>query len=148
MLHGIIYARHARGLDHDRGHDFADEVWSYFASGTGLQELYVSPDLLSSADWDLLAEAARWARSNAAILRDSHWIGGDPARDEIYGWAAWMPAGAVLTLRLKDTSAAERITYLKESSWNPDMLLEGTNRIAALTFCDVPIEPAAAAPPR
>ncbi len=109
MLHGIIYARHARGLDHDRGHDFADEVWSYFASGTGLQELYVSPDLLSSADWDLLAEAARWARSNAAILRDSHWIGGDPARDEIYGWAAWMPAGAVLTLR-NPSSRPQRVT--------------------------------------
>ena len=69
----------------------------------------------------------------------------DDRRDRIGGGSV---EGAVLTLRLKDTSAAERITYLKESSWNPDMLLEGTNRIAALTFCDVPIEPAAAAPPR
>ena len=47
MLHGIIYARHAQGLDKDPGQDFADEAWSYFASGTGLQELYISPDLLS-----------------------------------------------------------------------------------------------------
>ena len=28
-----------------------------------------------------------------------HWIGGDPARGQVYGWAAWSPAGAVLALR-------------------------------------------------
>ena len=49
MLHGIIFARHARGLSSDPAGDLPDEVWSYFASGTGLQELYVSPDLLSPA---------------------------------------------------------------------------------------------------
>jgi hypothetical protein len=99
MLHGIIYARHAQGLDADPHGDFADEVHSYFASGTGLQELYISPDLLSAHDWDTLAQAAKWARARAAVLRDSHWIGGDPARGEVYGWAAWAPGRAVLTLR-------------------------------------------------
>ncbi len=109
MLHGVIYARHARGLDQDPGHDLPDEVWSYFASGTGLQELYVSPDLLSSEDWDTLAKAAQWARSHADILRDSHWVGGDPARDEPYGWASWMPQGAVLALR-NPAAHPQRIT--------------------------------------
>ena len=99
MLHGIIYARHARGLDADPHGDFADEVHSYFATGTGLQELYVSPDLLTEGDWDTLAAAASWARAHAAVLRDSHWIGGDPARGEVYGWASWAPGRAVLALR-------------------------------------------------
>jgi hypothetical protein len=99
MLHGIIYARHAQGLDADPHGDFADEVHSYFASGTGLQELYISPDLMSARDWDTLAQAAKWARTRAAVLRDSHWIGGDPARGEVYGWAAWAPGRAVLALR-------------------------------------------------
>jgi len=99
MLHGIIYARHARGLSTDPGHDLAAEAWSYFASGTGLQELYVSPDLLTPADWDALAAAARWARARAEVLRDSHWLGGDPARGETYGWAAWSPARATVALR-------------------------------------------------
>ena len=99
MLHGIIYARHARGLDSDPHDDFADEVHTYFASGTGLQELYVSPDLLSAANWDTLAAAARWARERADVLRDSHWIGGDPARGDVYGWASWSPRRAVIALR-------------------------------------------------
>lgn len=99
MLHGIIYARHAHGLNADPHEDFADEVHAYFASGTGLQELYISPDLLSERNWDTLAAAARWARERAAVLRDSHWIGGDPARAEVYGWASWAPGRAVLALR-------------------------------------------------
>lgn len=99
MLHGIIYARKAVGLSSDPHGDFADEVHSYFASGTGLQEMYVSPDLLSPADWDVLATTAKWARANAAVLRDSHWIGGDPVRGEVYGWAAWSPGRALVTLR-------------------------------------------------
>ncbi len=99
MLHGVIYAKHARGLNVDPGHDLADEVWSYFASGTGLQELYISPDLPSAQEWDALAEAARWARDRAEVLRDAHWIGGDPARGEVYGWASWSPSAAVIALR-------------------------------------------------
>jgi len=99
MLHGIIYARKAQGLNTDPGNDFADEVRSYFASGTGLQEMYVSPDLLSDKNWDDLATAAKWARTNAAVLRDSHWIGGDPARGDVYGWAGWAPGRAFIALR-------------------------------------------------
>lgn len=49
-------------------------------------------------------------------------------------------SGNVLTLKLKDASNAKQITYLKESAWNQDILLHGTNGIAALTFCEVPIQ--------
>jgi hypothetical protein len=51
-------------------------------------------------------------------------------------------SGNVLTLKLKDASNAKQITYLKESAWNQDILLNGTNGIAALTFCEVPIQSA------
>lgn len=88
-----------QGLDADPGGDFADEVWSYFATGTGLQEMYVSPDHVAARDWDTLAAAAKWARSRADVLRDSHWIGGDPARGEVYGWASWRPGRAIVGLR-------------------------------------------------
>ncbi len=99
MLHGMIFARYAERLSDDPGHDFADEVHSYFGTGTQLQEMYITPSLLSSQDWDVLAEAAKWSRANAATLKDSHWIGGDPAKLEVYGWASWSPTKAIVTLR-------------------------------------------------
>ncbi len=99
MLHGIIYARLADHLSDDPGGDFPAEVHSYFASGTQLQEMYITPSLLSKEDWDTLAKWARWSRAHAAILKDTHWIGGDPAALEVYGWAAWAPSGWIVTLR-------------------------------------------------
>ena len=99
MLHGIIYARQAEHLGDDPEHTFAHEVRDYFGTGTQLQEMYITHSLLSAADWDTLAEAANWSRRNAATLADTHWIGGDPGKLEVYGWAAWSPKKGVLTLR-------------------------------------------------
>src|SRR5580704_17306474 len=99
MLHGLIYARQAEHLDSDPGNDFANEVHDYFGSGTQLQEMYISHALLSKNNWDVLAEAANWSRRNARTLRDTHWIGGDPGKLEVYGWAAWSRAKGILTLR-------------------------------------------------
>lgn len=99
MLHGLIYAQYAPNLNTDPGDDFPAEVHSYFGSGTALQELYITPSLLTSANWDTLAEAAKWSRDNAEVLKDTHWIGGDPSRLDIYGWAAWTPAKGIVTLR-------------------------------------------------
>ena len=99
MLHGLIYAQHANHLDSDPGHDFADEVHDYFGTGTQLQEMYITPSLLTNNDWDTLAEAAKWSRANADTLVDTHWLGGDPAMLEVYGWASWSPRQGIVVLR-------------------------------------------------
>jgi hypothetical protein len=108
MLHGIIYAKHARQLDTDPGDDLRDEIRTAFGSGTQLQEMYISPDLLTPNNWDDLAESAGWAREKARTLQDTHWIGGDPAKLEVYGWASWSPAKGILVLR---NPSAEVQTY-------------------------------------
>ena len=113
MLHGIIYAQKNKRLNTDPGHDFANEVHSYFATGTQLQEMYITPSLLSEQDWDTLAGAAKWSRSNAEVLRDTHWIGGDPGRLDVYGWAAWSPAKAIITLRNPDAQAQSVVIDLQ-----------------------------------
>ena len=87
----MIFATHAKHLDSDPQDDFRDEVRSYFGTGTQLQEMYITPQLLRDGDWDTIAECARWSRAHAGTLADSHWVGGDPARLEPYGWAAWSP---------------------------------------------------------
>jgi hypothetical protein len=105
MLHGIVFAQQAAHLSTDPGGDFSNEVRSYFGSGTQLQELYITPSLLTEGDWNMLAEAAKWSRRNASTLVDTHWVGGDPRWLQIYGWAAWSPQGAILTLRNPSTEA-------------------------------------------
>jgi len=77
----------------------ADEIWSFFGSGTNLQELYITPRVLTPKMWDELAAAARWSRANSDVLVDTHWIGGNPGNGEIYGWASWQPGKAIVTLR-------------------------------------------------
>ena len=99
MLHGIIYAQRHKQLSRDPGNDFRNEVRDYFGNGTQLQEMYITPSLLTQANWDDLAEAAKWSRANADVLKDTHWIGGDPAWLEVYGWASWAPRAAILVLR-------------------------------------------------
>jgi hypothetical protein len=99
MLHGLIYARQAEKLGTDPGNDFGDEIRAYFGTGTQLQEMYVTPSLLSQGNWDTLAESARWARRNADVLLDTHWVGGDPLLLEPYGHAAWSSARGILVLR-------------------------------------------------
>jgi hypothetical protein len=118
MVHGIVHSRFGQGAwnSHvggtESGHlldmtdpanlkDFTDEVWSYFASGYNLQELYIRPtsDYTTDKMWDILAEASAWAQLNHDVMLDSHFIGGDPGKGEPYGIASYSTAKAVLMLR-------------------------------------------------
>jgi hypothetical protein len=62
----------------------------------------------------------------------------DGEKDKV---ASGSVSGNMLTLKLKEASAAKTITYLKEVAWSQDTLLYGANGIAALTFCEVPLLP-------
>lgn len=99
MLHGMIYARFHKELDKDPGNDFRNEVRSYFGTGTQLQEMYITPGLLTQANWDDLAEAAKWSQAHQDVLKDTHWVGGDPGWLKVYGWASWSPRMGILVLR-------------------------------------------------
>ncbi len=99
MTHGVIYNKGARGLKTTSGKDLANEIWSGFGLGTQMQELYITPAMLTQEEWDDLAAAAKWTRANAETLVDSHWVGGDPRQMAVYGFAAWSPAKGIVTLR-------------------------------------------------
>ena len=99
MTHGVIYNKGARGLMTTEADDLADEIWSGLGLGTQMQEVYITPSMLQSHEWDTLAAAAKWTRANADTMVDSHWVGGDPAALEAYGFASWSPAKGILVLR-------------------------------------------------
>jgi hypothetical protein len=103
MTQGVAYSRQGSAGDPSfNSAGFKDDVRAFFASGTGLQELYIQPDKLTSDDWRVLAEAARWSRDHADVLVDTHWIGGDPGQLEVYGWAAWSGQRGTVALRNPD----------------------------------------------
>ncbi len=96
MTQGIMFANH--GLPKE-SEGLTEDIRDFFASGTDCQELYITPALMSVENWDALAEAAKWSRDNADVLVDTHWVGGDPAVGEVYGWAAWSERKGILSLR-------------------------------------------------
>jgi len=96
MTQGIMLANHGLPNQVD---GLVEDIRAFFASGTNCQELYITPSMLRPQDWDALAEAAKWSRENMDVLVDTHWIGGDPAEGEIYGWASWSKRKGILSLR-------------------------------------------------
>ena len=100
MHHGIVHGRCFQGERVGQsGPNLKNEARSYFATGAMLQELYLTPSMMTSDAWDRLAEAAKWAHANADVLVDAHWVGGDPLKIEPYGYAAWCPRKGTLMLR-------------------------------------------------
>ena len=55
-------------------------------------------------------------------------------------------SGNVLKLKLAAPASAKTITYLTDRKWDPKTLLYGKNGIAALTFCEVPLDATAPNP--
>jgi len=96
MTQGVMFANH--GLP-DEADGLRGDIHAFFASGTNCQELYLTPSLLNPEIWDALAEAAKWSRENADVLVDTHWVGGDPAKGDVYGWASWSKRKGMLGLR-------------------------------------------------
>jgi len=64
-----------------------------------LQELYITPRVLTPTMWDELAAEARWSRANSDVLVETHWIGGNPGKAEVYGWASWQARKGIVALR-------------------------------------------------
>ncbi len=108
MTQGVAYSRQGRAGDPTfNSAGFKDDVRAFFGSGTGLQELYIQPGKLATVDWRVLAEAAKWSRANADVLVDTHWVGGDPSRQDVYGYASWSPRKGILMVRNPDDRQRE-----------------------------------------
>ena len=100
MVHGVVLGHHYQAKKtSEAGNNMTNEFRSYFALGTNLQELYLSPDLMNKKAWDDLAESISWSKKNAGTLIDTHWVQGDPNKGEPYCYASWKNNKAVLCMR-------------------------------------------------
>ena len=106
MIHGIEINVGGRVKSFDE-RDITDEIRSFFAAGVDHQELFLTPERMTTRAWDVLAEAAKWSQANSATFADTHWIGGDPSKYEVYGWASWSREKGILALRNPNDQAAK-----------------------------------------
>jgi hypothetical protein len=49
--------------------------------------------------------------------------------------------GSIVLLKLSGPTRSKTLSYVDGQSWSQAHLLRGANGIAALSFCEVPIEP-------
>lgn len=105
---GVMCARLslAAELGRDRK-DLLDDIRMAAASGTQLQEFFVTPALLEPWAWDAIAEAVGWVQHNGDVLADTHGIGGDPVKGEVYGFASWSRRMGIVALRNPGDRPAE-----------------------------------------
>lgn len=103
MFHGLTIGDRSIGNIHPRGDEgeesIRNEVRMAFAGGSQLQELYITPRLLTEKNWDDVAEAIKWGHKNTDVLIDTHWVGGSPSKLEPYGYASWNKNKAILVVR-------------------------------------------------
>jgi len=100
MTHGIIFSAKKPFTDgRDLPADWANHVMMYYARGTMVKELYLTPKLLSEDQWDVLGKASAWAQRNQQRLVNTVIVGGNAAKGEVYGYVSWVDGRAILTVR-------------------------------------------------
>lgn len=103
MTCGIIHGPHCKlGGDEETLREWSDYVVMFYGRGVQLQELYITPDMLTPDWWEVLGKATRWAQENQGILENFAMIGGDPRKGEVYGFVHWEEDRGIITLRNPD----------------------------------------------
>ena len=129
MTHGLIVTKYGppaaapREDTEETAKGIIREMRCAFGCGSGLIELYVDNDLMSTIGedgelWAELADCIKWHRNNEDVLADIHWVGGNPwdgEKAEVYGWASWNGKKATLTLRNPNSTEQTFTTTLRKA---------------------------------
>ena len=100
MTHGIIKGTLQKlGGEAEPLDKFANEVMLYLARGVSMWEMYISPDILTEDEWNVMGSSMRWARDRFPVLSTTEMIGGDPKKREAYGYVHFKEQHAVLAVR-------------------------------------------------
>lgn len=83
---------------------YTDEEFSLYVRcclmrGSGLAELYFSPEMMTPAKWDAAARELRYAEKYSYLLGRSEFFGGSPERGEVYGYIAAKGDEYILMIR-------------------------------------------------
>jgi Melibiase len=129
MTHGIIKGKaNMLGGEKEDIEDWRDEVVHYYSVGNMMYELYISPEILSPEEMDVLGNVTKWAMANAhPLLDNTTMVGGDPAQREPYGYVHSNPEKSIITLR--NPFVRPRTMKLKINEENGFKKFEGIQRV-------------------
>ena len=100
MTIGIIDGKLNRlGGENEPLDRWANNVVVNVGRGSMLKELYLTPGLLSPAQWDVLASALKWQQQFVTQMATGRMLPLDPRQDEVYGWVHVNRDGGFVCLR-------------------------------------------------
>ena len=101
------------------------EKYLYFNAcrGQALNELHISYSMMNKSKWRILSNVINWQKANFDILRNSKFIGGNPAENNIYGYFCWNnDSDGIIALRNPtDEKTALTLTFNKLMGCPEDM---------------------------
>ncbi|MBI3922868.1 MAG: alpha-galactosidase [Armatimonadetes bacterium] len=87
MYHGIVDGRYARiGGEHEPLEKWTDNVVMHLGRGVTMVELYLTPSLINDRQWELLAQALKWAKVRKETLFDTRLVLGNAGKGEVCGY--------------------------------------------------------------
>ncbi len=118
MTQSVIKGTYLKlGGEHESLDDWRDHLINFFGVGSQLNELYITPSLLTAEERDALGRSLRWAVANAhPLLDNATWVLGDPARRQPYGILHYSPAKTIVMLRNPFVCPAEVDVKLDEQA--------------------------------
>ncbi len=120
MTHGIIKGELQKlGGEKEPLDKFTDNAVLYFARGVAMYELYISPDILSDDEWNSLAQALQWGKSNFDILMNTEMIGGNPNKSAPYGYAHFKDEQGIVAVR-NPKIEDDKISFVLSSDFGLD----------------------------
>ncbi len=79
--------------------EFRKYLFMAAVRGNGFWELYYSYNKMNDSKWKINADFMRFVKKNFHILKNAVYIGGDPAKGEVYGYSSWTKDEGIVALR-------------------------------------------------
>ncbi len=135
MTHGIIKGKlNLLGGKNETLRNWQDNAVMYFSRGVMMWELYLSPEVLSSSEWEFLAGVMKWAKANTKILQHTRFVGGNPYQRQIYGYVHRYKNEILLVLRNPFVRPQKIVLTLKELTASQAQLPYGVETIYPLNY--------------
>ena len=104
--HDPVYAKTAHNVPGGPGRqieyttdELREHLYMLGTRGTAFWEYYYSPSMFDNEKWQVNAEAANWIEDNFDILQKSKMFGGDPEKEQVYGYSCWNGNQGIVSIR-------------------------------------------------